>query len=159
MADEYATGEHATVDPFEAELQSFRPLAPSRALSDRIGRELATSSWSIRPWQWFAGTAAAVAACLVVGVAAWRMTHPYDGNESKPRSAVVISTRPTPSVPNASEDDDRPSLASYHRALSRSPGAVDELLDRHAARLLPPDPDDFPAMARLGASAGLEMLR
>ena len=163
MADEhatgeYATGEQATTDSFEAELRSFRPAAPSRALSDRIGRELAAGTRSIRPWQWFAGTAAAVATCLVVGVAAWRMTHPYDGNESKPRTPVVMATRPTP-FPNASEDDDRPSLASYRRALSRSPGAVDELLDRHAARLLPPDRDNSPATARLGASAGFEMLR
>ena len=159
MADEHATGEHATTDPFEAELQSFRPAAPSRALSDRIGLELAAGTRSIRPWEWFAGTAAAVAACLVVGVAAWRMTHPYGGNEIKPGSPVVIATRPAPSIPNAAGDDDRPTLASYHRALSRSPAAVDELLDRHAARLLPPDRDDNTATARLGASAGLEMLR
>jgi len=72
---------------------------------------------------------------------------------------MAMTTHPVPSVSNASEDDDRPSLASYRRALSRSPGAVDELLDRHAARLLPPDRDNSPATARLGASAGFEMLR
>ena len=154
MADD-----HPTTDPFEAELRSFQPAAPSRALSDRIGRELATDTRSIRPRHWFARAAAAIAACLVVGVAAWRVTHPYDGNESKPRPPVVMATHPTPSVPNAAADDDRPSVASYHRALSRSPGAVDELLDRHAARLLPPDRDDNTATARLGASADFEMLR
>jgi hypothetical protein len=156
---EYANGEHAAVDPFEAELRSFRPAAPSRALSDRIGRELAAGTRSIRPWQWFAGTAAAVAASLVVGVAAWRVTHPYGGNEIRPTPPMAMTTHPVPSVPNAAEDDDRPSLASYRRALSRSPGAVDELLDRHAARLLPRDRDDSPATARLGVSAGFEMLR
>jgi hypothetical protein len=147
------------VDPFEAELRSFRPAAPSRTLSDRIGREFAADDRSIQLRRWFAGAAAAVAACLVVGAAAWRMTHPYGGSEIKPAPPMAIGTRPAPSVPYAAGDDDRPSLASYRRALSRSPGAVDELLDRHAARLLPSDRDDNTATARLGASAGFEMLR
>jgi hypothetical protein len=149
--------EQATPDPFEAELRSFRPVEPSRAVSEYVGRELAADSRPIRPWGWFAGAAAAVAACLLAGVAVWRVTRSYDG--TGPRPIVSVATLPAPSATERDDDDDRPSLASYRRALSRSPAAVDELLDRHAARLLPSDRADLAATARVGASAGLELLR
>jgi hypothetical protein len=147
------------LDPFEAELRSFRPVAPPRAVSDYVRQELATPARSVRPWRWFAAAGAAVAAGLFAGVGVWRVTHPYvDGNGTGTRPIVSMATHPAASVPDQ-PDDDRPSLASYRRALSRSPAAVDELLDRHAARLLPPGRDDLTATARVGASAGLELLR
>jgi hypothetical protein len=150
-----------TTDPFEdaleAELRSFRPVAPSRAAADSIARELARDGPVRHRLRWFIGPAAAAAACVVAGVVLWRVTHPLDVQRPV-RMASTTTTVSPPSVPN-DRDEDRPSLSNYRRALAVSPAAVDELLDRHAARLLPPDSGELTAAARVGVSAGLDSLR
>jgi len=83
----------------------------------------------LRPW--IAGAVAAMAACLIIAASLWRARRP--GAVDPVRMA---STSPAP-METPDTADDRPALATYHRALSGSAGALDDLLDRHAARLLP----------------------
>ena len=160
-----------TTDPFEAELRSFRPVAPSAAVAQHIGAELARDAGPLRParpgrpWRLYAGAFAAAAACLVGAVAVWRVTHSGDGiAHHEVVSIATLPALPATEVPKRSDDDgddvdDRPSLASYRRALSRSPEDVDELLHRHAARLLPRDGYELRAAANAGTPAGLDVLR
>ena len=161
MADAQDTDAQDTTDPLEAELRSYPPVAPSRAVAENVARALAGEGRRVRPWRLFAGAAAALAACLVGAVAVWHVSHSSD--HSAPGNIVSLATHPATSATKATGgnqlDDDRPSLASYRRALSRSPEAVDELLDRHAARLLPGGRDDYTTSTRVSASTGLEMLR
>ena len=132
----------AAADPLEAELRTFRPTGPSRELFARVETELARdlardlahdlAARRTRAWPWLAGSLLAAAACIVVAVLLWQ------SSRSPGRSTVAVATTaPAAVTPVTEPDDDRPALASYRRALSRSPEALDELLDRHAARLLP----------------------
>jgi hypothetical protein len=122
-----------TDDSLEAELRSFAPAAPSREFFDRVGRELdrpALPSRPVRLRPWVAGAAAALAACFVVAAVLWR------GHTSVEFTPTPIAST-VPSWPVTDAGDDRPALATYRRALFGSAGALDDLLDRHAARLLP----------------------
>ena len=132
------------VDALEAELRTFRPVAPSPELFDRIGGELESFAPPRRLRAWLVGTLAA--ACLAVAAAlVWRLSRPVDVGPVR-----IAATLP---VPMTERDDDRPALASYRRALARSPEALDDLLDRHAARML------APGAARLTASSDVGVLR
>ena len=120
-------------DPLESELRSFRPADLSPGVYARVAGELSPARPRARYW---VAAAAAVAACLFAAVALWRMGRP--AVDPAPRQVASLATAPVAATSHADEDnDDRPSLASYHRALSASPAALDALLDRHAARLLP----------------------
>ena len=141
-----------TTDPFEAELQSFRPADPPPELFDAIGRQLATNP---RPRLGAMRAAVGIAACALVAAGVWRVTSRYDDTRS---ARISIATAPATPVVDSSRDDP-PSLASYHRALSRSPAALDALLDQHAVRLLPRDRTAVGVTLRLGLSAEIETLR
>lgn len=146
--------EQDTTDPLEAELRSFRPVRLPGAVLDSVADELAGGAPARRHWHWFAAAAAA-AACVFAAAGVWRVTRRDDGGATA--RVVAVATLPAPAGPDP--DDSRPSLAAYRRALARAEGAVDELLDRHAARLLPGGRDDVTASTRVGASTGLEILR
>jgi hypothetical protein len=151
--------ERETPDPFEDELRSFQPVEPSRRLLDSVARELPGRPGSSIPRRLFIGAAAALAACVLVAAGVWRAAHPTDVRDPGP---VGLATVPASSPSGTDDDDDnRPSMASYRRALSRSPAAVDEMLDRHAARLLPREPYGAAAAVtvRVTPSSGLESLR
>ena len=116
-------------DPFdslEAELAAMRPAAPSDELFAAVERRLARPPATPSAWYWV-GAAVAAAACAVVATALWHATQ-----DASPRPLVSVAT----TVTTGAAGDDRPALASYHRALSLPAGELDELLDRHAARAL-----------------------
>jgi hypothetical protein len=117
-------------DPLDEELRGFAPAAPSPGLFDRVARELDAPGRPLRLRPWIAGAVAAMAACLIITAFIWRAHRPGAVDPVR-----IASTLPAPMLgPDA---DDRPALATYHRALSGSADALDDLLDRHAARLLP----------------------
>jgi hypothetical protein len=116
-----------TRDPLEAELEALRPADMPPEMFDRVGRAIAARDRPGRTWVAFAGmTGAAVAACAALALA-WHVTRP-----DRVSPTPVVTT--APAAPD--DEDDRPALANYHRALARSPTSLDELLDRHAARPL-----------------------
>jgi hypothetical protein len=143
-------------DRLEAELQSLAPAAPSGDLRDRIARDLSAHAGTPRPRLWLAAGGLAAAACVVIGAAlALRGIGTRDDTGAVP---VVVTTAPaTGTSPNGTAaSDDRPALASYRRALARSPDDLDELLDLHAARSL--GGTRSPAAARATASSNLGLL-
>lgn len=133
-------GEHQPTDespdPLEAELTGLRPVRPSPALRGRIGRQLGERPRPALPWRLVVAGGMAVAACLVVTAILWRSSTrpaPTPG----PRE-VVLQPPPTSRQVAAAWDAGLPppTKRAYQQALARSPEAMDELLDRHAARLL-----------------------
>ena len=147
------------LDALEAELQALAPAEPSAGLHERVGRALSadeTPTWGVparAPRRWYLGGLAAAAACVVAAAAVWRVGRP------DPRAPVpVVTTHPAP-APHARFDEDRPALAAYRRALGRSPAALDEMFDRHAARPLGSDRGSPAASARVTASSEFNLLR
>ena len=121
-------------DPLQAELEALRPAELPPGLEQRVGRELAARrpvAWRIGSW--LVGAAAVAAAAVVVAALAWRVLRPT------PRETGPLAVGPSATTRALVETDDadRPALATYRRALAGPPGALDELLDRHAARSLP----------------------
>ena len=122
------------IDPLEAELESLRPATLRAELAARIERELAEQAPRSGPRRYrpkapvlWIGGAAAAAACVVAALT-WREAGPPETNRA------VVQTTPPATVYEAA--DERPALSSYRRAASLSPGALDDLLDRHSARTL-----------------------
>ena len=115
-----------TLDPFEAELAAMRPAEPSAELSAAIERRLSHRRAGRGAWYWVGGIAAA-AACAVVATLLWHAVQ-----DVPPGRLVLVPT----TAATGGTADDRPALASYRRALSLPPDELDELLDRHAARVL-----------------------
>jgi hypothetical protein len=156
VRDSY-TDPPAADDPLEAELRTFRPAGPSRELFARVEAELALDIPAPPPRArtWIAGSLLAAAACVLVAALLWHSTR------SPGRGHIDFATTvPTAPRPAGGPDDSRPALAAYRRALSRSPEALDELLDRHAARLLPGDAGaDAATTFRVTASSDLGTLR
>jgi hypothetical protein len=117
-------------DPLEAELESLRPAALPAELVARIASELEEPLRSPRFRLWWIPAAAAVAACVAIAAAVWRAKTPGPGPVR-----TIVDTMPV-APPNSGAGEDLPALATYHRALAGPPAALDELLDRHAARSL-----------------------
>jgi hypothetical protein len=130
-------------DPFEAELAALKPEQPSPRLQQRIADQLQDrSKATISRWLLFAAQirahrtarlaiAAGVAACAL---AAFVLRH-------SDRPVVVESTTDVvePRIATAF-DDALPSVWTYQRALLRSPGDLEALLDRHASHASPTEP-------------------
>src|SRR5581483_3075907 len=117
-------------DSLEAELEALRPLELPPALAARIGAQLDAPGRAARFRWWWIPAAVAAAASVGIAVGVWRaITH---GVQNTP--TVVHTTPDSPSGTVAREDI--PALATYPRALSGPPEALNELLDRHAARSL-----------------------
>lgn len=145
-------------DSLEAELRALVPAEPSVGLRDRVGRALSahavpTRSVSARPARrWYVGGLAA-AACVVAATVVWRV------NRRETHVAVPIaSTAPAPDT-TGTVDDDLPALAVYRRALGDSPAALDQLLDRHAARSLGGGARGGTPSGRVTASSDFSLLR
>jgi hypothetical protein len=137
------------IDPLESELRSFRPTDLSPEVYARVASKLLPSRSHGRLWM----AAAAAAACLFAAVGLWHTRHPGDG--PAPRQLASLATAPVAAT-NRADADEPPSLANYRRALSASPAALDDLLDRHAARLLPFGGRQ--GNARVTASSDLDIL-
>ena len=137
MAEYLPVSEGGNHDRLEAELSSFPPVPPSPGLAQQIGRQLADEParplrvGAARRWL-LAGLAAA--ACGTLAAVLWR-----EGDGGMTRPPEVVVTPPVGTVPNTAGPAEvpPPSRAAYQQALSRSPEALDALLDSHAARLFP----------------------
>ena len=118
----------ADQDPLECELESLRPAELPAEMVDRIGAAVAgprhRGLWLI--------PAAAAAAGIVLAMT-W---HTFVKEITLPPTPVVTTTRASP----AEEGGDWPALFAYRRAITGPPDALDELLERHAARALPAGP-------------------
>jgi hypothetical protein len=115
-------------DPLEAELRSLRPADLPTELFDRVGAAVAR-----RPRRGLWLVPAAAAAAGIVLAIAW---HLFVQEMPPARKPVVAATR-------ASAEQgvgDGPALFTYRRAIAGPPDAMDDLLDRHAARTLPAGP-------------------
>ena len=135
-------------DPLEAELQSLRPAEPSAGWYTRVGHELSAPGRLRRPAAWLPWGAAA-AACVVAGVILWRSSGP-------PRLPVPVVTTVPAGRAVQPDDADRPALSVYRQALTGSPSELDDLLDRHAARVFSAGASPAP---RVTASSDLGILR
>lgn len=125
-------------DPFERELAALRPAEPSPQLAERIAQRLTTEAAEpavhrsssaappLRARRWLA-VAVAVAAVAAGGVAVlWPR-----GEQNAP---AEVKLQPVEPLVATAFDDTLPSLASYRRALARSPEEFDRLLSRHRAQ-------------------------
>ena len=120
------------VDELEAELQTLAPAAPTPELEQRLAQAIQTEQarqpqrgrW--RPWLM------AIATGLLVAVGLWQFAaqHRHDVAEAKrevasvPTFELTVETNPT-------------SWAAYRTAILESPEALDNMLDRDAAAVLP----------------------
>src|SRR5205814_1266726 len=103
-------------DALEVELAALRPCVPSPDLRRRIGERIARPAAS-KTWRW----AIAAAGLLAVGLAVFLW----------PAPPTIESHLPPVVPPPVLESEEPPPTAwDYRQALSRSPEALEELLDR-----------------------------
>ena len=111
------------------DLASLRPRSVSSAARRRIARRLSRR----RRLGLFAAVAFSAAACLIIAVLAWHSrSTPTHGTPKREGPRIV-----QPPVPPAHAEPP-PTLLAYRLAAGESEAALERLLDRHAARLLPP---------------------
>jgi hypothetical protein len=120
-------------DPLEAELAALRPADLPPELIARVGRELSGRQTPARR-RWVIA-AVATAACLLIAAVLLPLVKPTDTGRA-PGVTVAATTKASP----AEDGGDAPALFAYRRAIAGPPSALDELLDRHAARGLPSGP-------------------
>ncbi len=115
-------------DPLEAELKSLRPRRVSPELGRRIAERLAEPHTAQRRLPWSPALAGALAAaCLAAVLFGW-------GERDFERNPIDV--QPPAVVVNGNA---KPTVQAYRLALARSSHALGALLDRHAARTLPPN--------------------
>ena len=129
-------------DRLEQQLAALRPLGPSVGLHERIAKELRSaasppSPTGSEPWQsyqrWRRGAAAlCVAACAasLALVAVGLFTQ-------QPASLPA----PPAAIPQTTTSPQGPTLWNYRSAFLESSQQFGEMLDRHAATLLPTTPE------------------
>jgi hypothetical protein len=122
-------------DPLEAELAALRPQAISPGLRQRVAERLAESPSRRARWLWGLALAGGLAAACVAAVLVFGRGNGRGVPPAPPGPLVEGS-----SAPRDTGDDSLPTVQAYQRALARSPEELDALLDRHAARLAPPNP-------------------
>ncbi len=115
-------------DELESELRSLIPAAPSDRMVNGIADQLAPAPHSTaeQPSWTFGAIAFAVAACLAL-VIIW---YPRSTETTENPSLAPVSSQREALLAKP------PTMLAYRQVLVESPDAVDELLDRHAARLL-----------------------
>lgn len=117
-------------DPLEAELAELRPREISPELKRRLAESLAETPAIRQPWPWSATLAGALAAaCLAAVLLGWNSDRRFEPrqNNSQPLAPVAVN------------GDAKPTVQVYRRALAGSSQSLNALLDKHAARTLPPD--------------------
>jgi len=110
-------------------------------LKDRMRASLAGRATATRSHTWlWRCAAAAVAACVLIGLAVWMIGRPENRHDRvrEERGAAGVVLPP----PVAAKPADLPSAdyLVYSRAWEESPDALDDLLTRDAAVLLRPEP-------------------
>ena len=114
-------------DPLESELESLRPRGVSPDLQRRIAERLAATHPERARLSWSPALAGALAAaCLAAVLFGW------SGRDSE-----LTENDPQPPAPIVVNGNSKPTVLAYRRALAQSSGALDALLDNHAARTLP----------------------
>ena len=120
-------------DPLEAELEALVPRQISPDVQRYIAERLTVTKAEPagRRWPWSVSLASALAAATIAAVLVWsadnRSWQPApDGGQAGGLAAVNGVSPPTVQV--------------YRRVLARSADALDAMLDKHASRVLPPDP-------------------
>jgi hypothetical protein len=117
-------------DSLEAELKSLRPREVSAGFKRHVAERLAETQTLSRPWPWSAALAGGLAAaCLAAVLLGWMSDRSFE-----PRQIEI-----QPPAPVVANGDAKPTVQVYRRALARSSNALHALLDKHAARTLPPD--------------------
>jgi hypothetical protein len=138
-----------TRDPLEAELAAVRPHQVSPELRQRIGESLAESSPTRKRRGWWFALAGGLAAACLTAVLFWR----GNGPDVAPKPVVL-----PPPARHAEVEDGQPTLLAYQRALSRSPEALDALLDSQAADAPEHNPESVPLGAFPRSDAVLHAL-
>jgi hypothetical protein len=117
------------VDPFERELQSFRPSDVAPHLQQRIRQELASGSVPkpSSPRRWRLAFAGALAASLLF------LFFVGPGHQEKGESSRNVADMPTVNQPIG----ETPTLWAYEQAFSHSPASFDSLFDRRGPGLAP----------------------
>jgi hypothetical protein len=136
-------------DSLEAELAALEPQPLSAELKTRIAADLARGLKTsprhqniMQPtprWQIALATIAGLAACVLAAA----LVRHYVGNitiAGPPRNVPARDARATPL--DFSFDSSLPTLWTYRRTISGSPGELDELLDKHAGSA-PPSAERF----------------
>ena len=124
-------------DPIEAELESMRPRGVSPELKRRVGERLSVTHLERAGLPWSPALAGALAAaCLAAVLLGW-----------SGRKSERTENNPQPPAPIVVNGNGKPTVLAYRRALAQSSGALDALLDKHAARTLPADSGRAPIRA------------
>ena len=131
-------------DPLEIQLAALKPQPPSHGLRQRIADQLqgeaghASNSLLTSKWRMAANLTGARVS-LVAGVAACALAAFMLRPTSRPNIVESPAEIPEPLIATAF-DDSLPSVWAYQRALLRSPGDLDALLDKHASHASSTEP-------------------
>ncbi len=115
-----------------------------RRTLDRVRAQKPTVGRTMKRWFGLAGALAAAAACVAVLALVWQ---PRTVERRHPEQGPWRSIAQAP----VDADDRLPTLWAYRQASLDSPEALNAMLDKHAARLLPADPKSL----RMGGFSGL----
>lgn len=128
-------------DPLELELAALRPREPSAELKGQIARRLdatALSRTEERQSLWRASAfVGGLLAASLAAIVAWQ-----GGNQRRAPEPAALDVNIS-----AAFDESLPSVWTYRRALSKSPYALDVLLDKHSAQTRDGKSVDAPVFA------------
>jgi hypothetical protein len=128
-------------DPLETQLAALKPQPPSHGLRQKIADQLqgkaghASNSLLTSKWR-FAANLTGARVSLAAGIAACALAAFVLRPSGQPNIVESPAEVPEPLIATAF-DDSLPSVWAYQRALLRSPGDLDALLDRHASHASP----------------------
>lgn len=123
-------------DSLETELEALRPRGVSPELKRRIAEHLAETQAARQRLPWSPALAGVLAAASLAAVLLGWGSRDSEPNQIGPQPPAVFVNG------NA-----KPTVQAYRHALAQSPHALDALLDKHAARMLPSDSRHVPIRA------------